>query len=692
MAVCKICGAAVSASDTHCSACGNPVGQAPTLLRKGELFDGKYEVLDFLGAGGMGELYTVKHIHLLDTRCIKIMRPTIAQSDADNKRFIAEARIATRIQHPNVAVLYDFCQLSTGNFYMVWEYIPGKDVSRVLQACGRMPLALAVRVMAEALEGLDNIHKNGVVHRDISPENLMMFVNQFGELKIKIIDLGIAKSFSTGENLTQTGMFMGKLKYCSPEQVGFLEEGEQIDARTDIYSIGLVLYEMVEGKAPFQSTTPYGYIHKHITVAPAPVQVADLPGEVGQRFNAALMVALEKDRNRRYASARDFREALLALALPVPAEEAVEAYLAPSGLHPAHGSPPAHTAPAPARTATPPPVPVPTRTKPPTKPSERPTDSTVRMPTPAAGTPAVPQDLLESGATLLTPSRGTSDRVPGPALEEAMETGRTLLSGPKLKPAEEDPDRTTPRIPTAPPTPFPPPPPAAVVPPPHAASPAVPTREATPPPVPAPAAPPARSTTPARPEVPPLPAPVPASPKPEPAPAPGPRKPAPAPAPPKARPAKPKPAAEPARPRPVPRPEAPPPELEASPTRKPFPKVMVIAPLVLLVLAGLAVIGVKVQRSRTSSPARGEGYLSLQVSPWGTVRSLVDSEGASIQLPDPVTPLYAPLPEGRYTAVVAVAETGATLDLEITIRSGEVTALSRSGPEPDDAPFLDRIR
>lgn len=718
MAVCKICGAAVAVSDKSCSACGNPVGQAPTLLHKGELFDGKYEVLDFLGAGGMGELYTVKHIHLLDTRCIKIMRPNISQSDADNKRFIAEARIATRIQHPNVAVLYDFCQLPGGNFYMVWEYIPGKDVSRVLQACGRMPLALAVRVMADALEGMDNVHKNGVVHRDISPENLMMFVNQFGELKIKIIDLGIAKSFSTEEHLTQTGMFMGKLKYCSPEQVGLLEEGEQIDGRTDIYSIGLVLYEMVEGKAPFQSTTPYGYIHKHITVAPSPVQVAELPGEVGRRFNEALMVALEKDRNRRYGSAREFREALLALDLPAPSEEAVKAYLGPSGLHPAHGPAPIRTVTGPARTPTPPAAPAPVVPTPPpqrapTRPAERPTDSTLRMPTPATGTRSVPEELLETGATIMTPSRGTSGSLRAAALDEAMETGGTLLSSPRPRPPEDDADRTVPKIPTTPPAPLPAPPRVAAPPPsppqaplpPAAEASQAPTRQITPPSVPRPA-PPAAPRAAAPPSVP---APAPKAPEPAPQP---PAAPAPAPPPPAApTPARPEPkpprekAKRPPKPAPPPEPKpvsqepvkkgpapvaAPPAPVAAE--RKGFPKALIIAPLAVLLLVALVAVGVKARRSRPVPPAAAGGYLSLQVRPWGTVSSLKNEAGAEMTIKDPVTPLYATLPEGRYTAVVTVAETGRTLNLPFTIRPGEVTALAPAGPEPDYAPFLDRIR
>jgi hypothetical protein len=126
--------------------------------------------------------------------------------------------------------------------------------------------------------------------------------------------------------------------------------------------------------------------------------------------------------------------------------------------------------------------------------------------------------------------------------------------------------------------------------------------------------------------------------------------------------------------------------------RKAFPKALVIAPLAVLLLVALVAVGVKARRSRSATPAAGSGYLSLQVRPWGTVSSLKNDAGAEVTLKDTVTPLYAPLPEGRYTAEVTVAETGRTLNLPFVIRPGEVTALAPAGPEPDYAPFLDRIR
>ncbi|HPR64663.1 MAG TPA: serine/threonine-protein kinase [Thermoanaerobaculia bacterium] len=288
----------------------------PDLLNPGEIVDGKYEVVQKLGAGGMGEVYKVRHVHLLDTRVIKVMRPSVAASDTEQKRFIAEARLATQIQNPNVAILYDFSQLPNGAFYMVWEYIPGKNLFEVLKICGAMPVSLIREVAIQALKGLNGLHKNGIIHRDISPENIMLYFSRHNELKVKIIDLGIAKSFQGEERLTQTGMFMGKLKYCSPEQVGLLPDGESLDHRTDLYSFGVVLYEMITGSAPFAATTPYGYIHKHTMQPPDPILLQDARNEIQEELNQVTLRALAKDRNERYEDAEEFLSAVQHLPTP----------------------------------------------------------------------------------------------------------------------------------------------------------------------------------------------------------------------------------------------------------------------------------------------------------------------------------------------------------------------------------------
>ncbi|HVT03301.1 MAG TPA: SUMF1/EgtB/PvdO family nonheme iron enzyme [Thermoanaerobaculia bacterium] len=281
--------------------------------------DGKYHLVSLIGVGGMGEVYKAQHIHLQASRVIKTMRPHI-ESDLDaHDRFIREARMATRIQHPNVAALFDFSVLADGTCYMVWEYIDGVNLQRFVRDRGFLSPQLAVRLAIEALRGLESVHRAGIIHRDISPENLMVARDEAGEEHVKIIDLGVAKSNEAEEGLTKTGIFVGKLKYASPEQLGVLKAGERVDARSDIYSFGLVLYEMLTGVPPFQAETPHHYLIMHTQKQPAPLQITNPNVRASAPLESLLFRALEKDRNKRFASAHDFANAL----------QSVQATLAP---------------------------------------------------------------------------------------------------------------------------------------------------------------------------------------------------------------------------------------------------------------------------------------------------------------------------------------------------------------------------
>src|SRR5262249_54169915 len=192
--------------------------------------DGKYKILARLGVGGMGEVYKVLHIHLNAIRVIKLMRSAIATDHAAHDRFVREARLATKIHHPNVAALHDFSTLADGTRYMVWEHIEGRNLHELIETRGPLSPRYAAKVAIDALLGLDAVHRAGIVHRDISPENIMIARDEDGEEHVKLIDLGIAKTWGDeGAAKTQTGMFVGKWKYCSPEHLGVLPAGERID-------------------------------------------------------------------------------------------------------------------------------------------------------------------------------------------------------------------------------------------------------------------------------------------------------------------------------------------------------------------------------------------------------------------------------------------------------------------------------
>ncbi len=320
---CLRCKKPVGETDEACPACGEKV----TTFQRSystRLIDGKYQILERLGMGGMGEIFKVRHIHLKEERVIKIMRANIASDDQALQRFLAEARTSTMIKHRNLAMLYDFSTLDDGSYYMVWEYIEGTNIQKWMASNGAMPARLAMEIAIQTLHGLEHLHQMGLIHRDVSPENIMLSQDYQGRLLVKVIDFGIAKQLSdggSGQGLTQTGMFLGKLKYASPEQAGFLKEGEHLDARSDLYSFGVVFYEMLAGRAPFVATNPQGYILKHATERPVPISQVNPEADIPPQLEEQVFIALEKDRERRHPTGADFAADLEDLRDHVPPDE-----------------------------------------------------------------------------------------------------------------------------------------------------------------------------------------------------------------------------------------------------------------------------------------------------------------------------------------------------------------------------------
>ncbi|HEX7829501.1 MAG TPA: serine/threonine-protein kinase [Thermoanaerobaculia bacterium] len=276
-------------------------------MNPGDSLDGRYTITERLGAGGMGEVYKATHTMLGSTRVIKIVRPQIAGNQDAQDRFMREARVSTKIHHPNVATLHDFASLPDGSHYMVWEYIDGENLAQRLRARGTLPPRQALRIIIQALKGLDAIHRAGIVHRDISPENLMI---THDDESVKIIDLGVAKIEDNEVAQTRTGIFVGKLRYASPEQLGFLPENEKIDARADLYSLAMVLVELLTGRPPYEAKSPHEYFILHARdVQTMTVELpVGLPG--GAALQTVLDKALSRDRNQRYANAKEFAAAL----------------------------------------------------------------------------------------------------------------------------------------------------------------------------------------------------------------------------------------------------------------------------------------------------------------------------------------------------------------------------------------------
>jgi tRNA A-37 threonylcarbamoyl transferase component Bud32 len=310
---CIHCKSEIDPKFKACPFCGEPI--TDFLRRHLESpIDGKYKILARLGIGGMGEVYKVLHVHLNAIRVIKLMRSAIASDEGAHERFLREARLATKINHPNVATLFDFSTLEDGTHYMVWEYIEGTNLHELIDERGPLSPRYAGRLAVQALHGLDAIHRAGIVHRDVSPENLMIARDDEGIERVKIIDLGIAKSSAADDNKTKTGMFVGKWKYCSPEHLGMLPSGERIDGRADLYSFGIVLYEMLAGVPPFQADTPHAYLMMHSQQQPKKLAELNPHAAVCPELEAIIFRSLEKDRAKRFATAREFANAIEAVA------------------------------------------------------------------------------------------------------------------------------------------------------------------------------------------------------------------------------------------------------------------------------------------------------------------------------------------------------------------------------------------
>jgi eukaryotic-like serine/threonine-protein kinase len=290
-------------------------------MNPGEILDNRYEIVQRLGAGGMGEVYLATHTHLGSPRVIKVVHPHISGNMDARDRFLREARAATKVHHPNVATLHDFSTLANGAHYMVWEYIDGENLAQKLRTRGTLPPREAARLVIQTLHGLEAIHRAGIIHRDISPENLMIARE---DEAVKIIDLGVAKVDDNEVSQTRTGIFVGKLRYAAPEQLGFMPEDEKIDARADVYATAMVLVELLTGRPPYEAKSPHEYFILH--ASQAPMKTVELPAELpgSAALQAVVAKALARNRNERYASAREFAHALeeIERTLPDPREMA----------------------------------------------------------------------------------------------------------------------------------------------------------------------------------------------------------------------------------------------------------------------------------------------------------------------------------------------------------------------------------
>ncbi len=279
-------------------------------LQPGEVLAEKYRIDGALGVGGMGMVFAAHHLKLDQRVAIKVLHPELLSSSDAVGRFVREARAAVRIQSEHVARIWDVETRDDGTPYIVMEFLEGEDLAAWLQAHGPLPVQQAVEFVLQAGEAIAEAHTLGIVHRDLKPSNLFVIRRADGLLSVKVLDFGIAKverssTALTEQSVTNPSAVVGSPRYMSPEQ---LQSPIDIDLRSDIWSLGIVLYELLSGDCPFTGVTLGKLIADIVSMPPAPLRER-LPN-VPEGLEAVILKCLERDRNQRYASIAEFASAL----------------------------------------------------------------------------------------------------------------------------------------------------------------------------------------------------------------------------------------------------------------------------------------------------------------------------------------------------------------------------------------------
>jgi serine/threonine-protein kinase len=278
--------------------------------RIGEVVAGRYRVLAKIGRGGMGSVYEAEHVTTHKRFAVKLLLPGLGRIPEIARRFEREAKASSLLNHPNVVGVVDFGTLDDdATLYLVMEHVPGRSLADILEA-GRVPTLRAIAVCRQVLEALAHAHAQGIVHRDLKPDNIMLLdAGRSDEERdiVKLLDFGIAKlEDPEGEKLTQAGVAFGTPDYMAPEQA----LGEEVDARADLYSLGVILYELLTGKRPFESSDKLAVLRMQVAVPPPSIGVDIFARPFAPELVAFVARTLEKRREDRYASASAMIEAL----------------------------------------------------------------------------------------------------------------------------------------------------------------------------------------------------------------------------------------------------------------------------------------------------------------------------------------------------------------------------------------------
>jgi serine/threonine protein kinase len=296
---CPSCGHPVLDIDVKCGKCGSALGATGAHRMLGQTVLGTYELVDVLGQGGMSVVFKARHKMTEQEVALKILPPELAAHSQVKSRFLDEAKALAALDHPNIVHLYNFGQ-ENGSFVLAMQFVQGRTWERMILENKRLDWKASSRIAVDVLKALEYAHGRGVIHRDMKPSNVLVREH---DASATVMDFGIAK-MAQSTRLTATGQTMGTVRYMSPEQV----RGQEVDLRTDIYSLGATMYESLVGDTPFDGQTHFEIMTKHLSEAPKRPSVLDV--EIPAIVEDTLMRSLAKRAEDRFATARDMRKTL----------------------------------------------------------------------------------------------------------------------------------------------------------------------------------------------------------------------------------------------------------------------------------------------------------------------------------------------------------------------------------------------
>jgi serine/threonine-protein kinase len=303
--------------DTHrfCPACGFPIGKIAASADDpliGRTLPGGYLILELVGIGGMGRVYRAEQTNLGRTVAVKIIHPHLVGEENAAARFITEARAASRLNHPNSVGIIDFGKSPDGQLYLVMEFLRGRDLARVTYEDGPLPFRRIVDVLRQTLAALAEAHNENIVHRDLKPENIILEQVRSGGDFVKVVDFGLAKMRAETQqpNITSPGIVCGTPEYMSPEQA----RGDPLDPRSDLYAVGVILFQLLTGRLPFEAESPTQVVLAHLTQPPRDPREVAPERQIPPPLAALALRALSKDAKGRFDDS-DAMSAALADAL-----------------------------------------------------------------------------------------------------------------------------------------------------------------------------------------------------------------------------------------------------------------------------------------------------------------------------------------------------------------------------------------